>query len=119
MGTISRNMTIGEVFSALGALEEIFRFDTVYPVQVAWKMVVAKRKLGDVADYALARLGKLIDGFGERELTENENIVYQSVMMSYVEVEIPGFSEEEFTQVCGKVEVTTETVEGLMALCTE
>lgn len=116
MQTKNVKMSIGRVFETLKALEDMMKSDIYCPVQLAWKIEKTRKTLSEVGDYALSRLGRVIKGFGDRELSEDEELVYNSVMVSEVEVEIPCFSEDEFVKLDDKVVIKLSSIEGLEAL---
>lgn len=116
MQTKNAKMSIGKAFVTLKALENVMESDIYCPVPLAWKMEKAKKTLSEVTDYALSRIGRVIDSFGDRELSDEEELVYNGVMMSEVEVELPCFSEDEFVKLDDKVVIKLSSIEGLEAL---
>lgn len=109
-------LKIGQVFNILKSIEDVMISDIHCPVSFAWKLSKTMSLLSEVVDYALSRIGKFMSGFGERELTENERLVYDEIMNSEVEIEIPCFSEDEFVKLSEKVLIHISSIDGLREL---
>ena len=109
--------TVGEIIAASRVLSKLCEQDLSYSVTTGYRLLKLRDELTEVSDYAISRIGKVID-LSKDELTEEETLLYGEMMLQPVEIPDCGLTEDGiFNPSNGEVVLTlneTEIVRNLL-----
>lgn len=81
-------LTVFEVFKLNQSIERLIEQDCNLSFNNGYKLIQIKRELDDIEQYAVSKLNQVIDNerLKSNEMTEEEQMVYVTVMNNEVEV---------------------------------
>ena len=107
--------TVGEVIAASRAMERLCEQDLSYDVNVGYRMLRLRDELMSVSDYAISRIGKVVD----LEHTDNEQyaMLFDVLMAQTVEISDVMLTEEEvFDPKNGEVTLSLSDTEAILRM---
>lgn len=107
-----------EVIQINAVLEKIVSQSIEYPLNIAYKLHKVKQSLNDLELFVYDRLAVILgSAFGDKNLSEEQQLLYNSVMMSEVDIENQNLSLEEILS--DKVKLDIESVPILLKIFPE
>ena len=97
MSRYTKTLTTNQVLELSDAVNTLFNENIKYPINTAYKLFKLKKDLNDVSDYIIGRVVELIPKLKEEnaELSEEENIIYQTILNSPIDIETYGLECED------------------------
>lgn len=82
-------LKVSELFEINEALSKLLSQDKEYPINIGYDIYRVKKNLDDIESYVVNRLCMVLDNerMSKNELTNEEMLVYDTVMNSDVEIE--------------------------------
>ena len=83
-----KTIKVEQVFRLLDAIDELCNQHIKYPINIAYKLIQFKNQLNDIEKYTLDRIVGIIPNIadGAVDLNADENLLYQSIMASEIEI---------------------------------
>ena len=90
-------LTVDQALKASDAIDELFTQHIKYQINVAYKLYQLKRELNEISEYAVARIIEVLPKLKETdsELSENEQLLYQTILSSQIEVNLHEVTRED------------------------
>lgn len=84
-----KTLTVEQILKLNDAIDSLFEEHIKYQVNVAYRLYQLKKELNDMSSYVIERLFSVIPKLKEEhvELNEEENIIYQTILNSPIEVD--------------------------------
>lgn len=94
---MTKSMTVNQLLNLGDAVNALFEEHIKYNVNVGYRLYRLKEELNDMSSYILNRLFEVIPTLkeGNGELNDDQNLVYQAILDSPVEVETFGLTRAE------------------------
>lgn len=85
-----------DIIKANAALERLIAQQIEYPINVAYKIYCLKKNIDDIERYVYDRMALLFGAdFGNKEMTEEQETIYNALMASDMEIQVNIPSKEE------------------------
>lgn len=98
------------------SLEKLILQNLSYPIRTAYSLIRAKRSLDEAIEYVMERLGLICGGDVDFEnLTDEQNIVLNTLLSQEIEVDLPDIDIEHITNV-DNVSLTPSDIENILFL---
>ena len=106
-------LTIDQALKASDAIDELFTEHIKYQINVAYKLYQLKKELNEVSEYTVARIIEVLPKLKENdtELSENEQLLYQTILSSQIEVNVHGLTRDDVYCINEKPEVEKPEIE--------
>lgn len=88
-------LKIYQIIKANRSLECLINQQIVYNINVAYKIYKLKKELDEIEFYAFDRLNMLFPNIDINNLTDEQNIIYTSILESDIELNINYLTKEE------------------------
>lgn len=99
-------------------IETLLEQHISYPINVGYKIFQLKKELDNIEKYIIERLSMLCPNFFTNDMTEEEKIIYETILSSEIELNNINITIEEITN-NNEVKTTLEDIENLMLLFNE
>lgn len=106
-------LTIDQALKASDAIDELFEEHIKYQINVAYKLYRLKKHLNEISEYAINRIIEVLPKLKENdtELSETEQLLYQTILSSPIEVNIQGLTRDDIYCVNEKAEKEKPEIE--------
>lgn len=90
-------LTVDQALKASDAIDELFTGHIKYQINIAYKLYQLKKTLNDISEYAVSRIIEVLPKLKENnsDLSESEQLLYQTILNSPIEVNIHGLTRNE------------------------
>ena len=90
-------LTVDQALKASDAVDELFIQHIKYQVNVAYKLYQLKKELNEISEYTVKRIIELLPKLkdNKEELSENEVLLYQTILNSPIEVNLHGLTRDD------------------------
>ena len=116
-------LTVDQALKASDAVDELFIQHIKYQINVAYKLYQLKKELNEISEYTVKRIIELLPKLkdNKEELSENEVLLYQTILNSPIEVNLHGLTRDDvycFNEDCSteKPEIELSLIENLEPL---
>ena len=76
-------------------LERLIEQDCKYEINTSYKLYKLKKEINNIENYIFDRFYKLFNGKELEQLSNNERIIYNTILDSTIEINIPNISVED------------------------
>lgn len=85
----TKTLTVDQILKLNDAVDELFNQHIKYQINVAYRLYQLKKELNEITNYIIERIVTVIPKINEEnvELSEEENIIYQSILNSEIEID--------------------------------
>ena len=92
-----KTLNTNQVLELNDAVNILFEEEIKFPINTAYKLFKLKNNLNEISDYIINRIVELIPKLKEEnpELTEEETIIYQTILNSPIEIETYNLEREQ------------------------
>ena len=106
-------LTIDQALKASDAIDELFEEHIKYQINVAYKLYQLKKHLNEISEYTINRIIEVLPKLKENntELSETEQLLYQTILSSPIEVNIQGLTHDDIYCVNEKTEKEKPEIE--------
>lgn len=97
MDKTTKTLTLNEALELNDTIDTLFGEHIKYPVNVGYKLYKLRKDLNDLSDYSINCIVELLPELKSEnpQLSENDKLIYQTILNSPVEVDIHGLTREE------------------------
>ena len=97
MNKETKILTVDQALKANDVVDILFTEHIKYQINVAYKLYQLKKELNEISEYAVSRIIEVLPKLKENniELTENEQLIYQTILNSPIEVNVYGLTRED------------------------
>lgn len=90
-------LTVDQALKASDAVDLLFTEHIKYKINVAYKLYQLKNELNQISEYTVNRIVELLPKLKDSnsELSESEQLLYQTILNSPIEVNIHGLTRNE------------------------
>lgn len=90
-------LTVDQALKASDAVDELFVQHIKYQINVAYKLYQLKKELNEISEYTVKRIIELLPKLkdNKEELSENEVLLYQTILNSPIEVNLYGLTHDD------------------------
>jgi len=108
-----RIITVDQALKASDTIDKLFDEHIKYPINVAYKLYQLKKELNEISEYTVKRIMEVLPKLKETncELTENEQLLYQTILNSPIEVNIHGLTRDDVYCTTVKKEIEKPEIE--------
>lgn len=106
-------ITVDQALKASDAIDELFTEHIKYQINVAYKLYQLKKELNEISEYTVSRVIEVLPKLKENdtELSESEQLLYQTILSSPIEVNVHGVTRDDVYCINEKTEVEKPEIE--------
>lgn len=92
-----KTITIDQALRLNDAVDVLFEQNIKYQINVGYRLYQLKSELNDITNYVINRMVEVIPKIKEEnaELNENEQLLYQAILNSPIEIDTFGLNRDE------------------------
>lgn len=106
-------LTVDQALKANDVVDILFTEHIKYQINVAYKLYQLKKELNEISEYTIGRIIEVLPKLKESDfkLTENEQLLYQAILNSPIEVNVYGLTREDVYCISEKAEAEKPEIE--------
>ena len=82
-----KRLKIYEIFNCNKTLNKMFEQQNTFPISIGFKLFKIMKRFDEVEEYVFKRMGMTFEDFKFEQMTLEENIFYNTVLSSEIELE--------------------------------
>lgn len=111
-------LPIYKIIKANRSLEELISQQTLYNINIAYKIYKIKKELDEIENYTFSRLNIICPNINIENMNENEIILYNTILNSTISIDIPILTKDELLS-NNEIKLTVEDIENILTLFNE
>lgn len=100
------------------SLETLISQQTLYNINIAYKIHKIKKELDEIEQYTFDRLTLICPNFDLKNHNEEELLIYNTILNSQIEVDLPTITEEELLS-SDEIKLSIEDIENILNIFEE